>query len=85
MQGFSCKVSHEQSLESLQDLTRSYRTFPIGIYTYVHVSRGHIIYTEESMEHWNNMMSAESNVTSGRLHVIVYEEKRSSESPASHY
>ena len=33
-------------------------------------------YTEESIEHWNK--SAESNVTSGGLHVIVHEEKRSS-------
>ena len=33
-------------------------------------------YTEESIEHWNR--SAENNVTSGGLHVIVHEEKRSS-------
>ena len=33
-------------------------------------------YTEESIEHWNR--STESNVTSGGLHVIVHEEKRSS-------
>ena len=74
LQGFSCKVSHEQSLESLQDLTRSYMTFPIG---YIHT----IIYRRECET--LDMMSAESNVTSGRLHMIIYEEKRSSESPAS--
>ena len=33
-------------------------------------------YTEESIEHWNR--SAESNVTSGELYMIVHEEKRSS-------